>query len=47
MGHKGCLPQPVFEQLLEYGVQLIIQLMSLSDNLLLRKRAIIESITAN
>jgi hypothetical protein len=52
-GDKGYLSQPMFEQLLEHGVQLITRLksnmknrlMSLSDKLLLRKRAIIESIT--
>jgi len=52
-GDKGYLSQPMFEQLLQHGVQLITRLksnmknrlMSLSDKLLLRKRAIIESIT--
>lgn len=52
-GDKGYLSQPMFEQLLEHGVQLITRLksnmknrlMSLSDKLLLRKRVIIESIT--
>ena len=52
-GDKGYLSQPMFEQLLEQGVQLITRLksnmknrlMSLNDKLLLRKRAIIESIT--
>lgn len=52
-GDKGYLSQPMFEQLLEQGVQLITRLksnmknrlMPLSDKLLLRKRAIIESIT--
>ena len=52
-GDKGYLSQPLFEQLLEHGIQLITRLksnmknrlMSLSDKLLLRKRAIIESIT--
>lgn len=52
-GDKGYLSQPMFEQLLQHGVQLITKLktnmknrlMSLSDKLLLRKRAIIESIT--
>jgi Transposase DDE domain len=52
-GDKGYLSQPMFEQLLAHGVQLITRiksnmknrLMSLSDKLLLRKRAIIESIT--
>ena len=52
-GDKGYLSQSMFEQLLQHGVQLITKLksnmknrlMSLSDKLLLRKRAIIESIT--
>jgi hypothetical protein len=52
-GDKGYLSQPMFEQLLQQGIQLITRLkanmknrlMSLSDKLLLRKRAIIESIT--
>src|SRR5215216_1536847 len=52
-GDQGYLSQPMFEQLLQHGVQLITRLksnmknrlMSLSDKLLLRKRAIIESIT--
>jgi hypothetical protein len=52
-GDKGYLSQPMFEQLLQHGVQLITRLkstmknrlMSLSDKLLLPKRAIIESIT--
>lgn len=52
-GDKGYLSQPMFEQLLQQGVQLITKLkanmknrlMSLPDKLLLRKRAIIESIT--
>jgi hypothetical protein len=52
-GDKGYLSQPLFEQLLAQGVQLITRLksnmknrlMALSDKLLLRKRAIIESIT--
>lgn len=52
-GDKGYLSQPMFEQLLQHGVQLITRLksnmknrlMSLSDKLLLRKRAIIETIT--
>lgn len=52
-GDKGYLSQSMFEQLLQHGVQLITRLksnmknrlMSLSDKLLLRKRAIIESIT--
>ncbi len=53
VGDKGYLSQPLFEQLLAQGVQLITRLksnmknrlMALSDQLLLRKRAIIESIT--
>lgn len=52
-GDKGDLSQPMFAQLLQQGVELITKLkanmknrlMSLSDKLLLRKRAIIESIT--
>jgi Transposase DDE domain len=52
-GDKGYLSQPMFEQLLQHGVQLITRLksnmknrlMPLSDKLLLRKRAIIESVT--
>lgn len=52
-GDKAYLSQALFEQLLEQGVQLITRLkanmpnrlMSLPDKLLLRKRAIIESIT--
>jgi len=52
-GDKGYLSQPLFEQLLQHGVQLITtlkanmknRLMALSDKLLLRKRAIIESVT--
>jgi hypothetical protein len=52
-GDKGYLSQALFEQLLQHGVQLITKLksnmknrlMSLSDKLLLRKRAIIESVT--
>lgn len=52
-GDKGYLSQALFEQLLANGVQLITRLksnmknrlMALSDKLLLRKRAIIESIT--
>jgi hypothetical protein len=52
-GDKGYLSQPLFEQLLQHGVQLITKLktnmknrlMALSDKLLLRKRAIIESVT--
>ena len=52
-GDKGYLSQPMFEQLLQQGVQLITKLkanmknrlVSLPDKLLLRKRAIIESIT--
>jgi hypothetical protein len=52
-GDKGYLSQPMFEQLFQHGVQLITRLksnmknrlMPLSDKLLLRKRAIIESVT--
>jgi hypothetical protein len=52
-GDKGYLSQAAFEQLFQQGVQLITRLKSnmknrllpLSDKLLLRKRAIIESIT--
>jgi hypothetical protein len=52
-GDKGYLSQAAFEQLFQHGVQLITKLksnmknrlMPLSDKLLLRKRAIIESIT--
>ena len=51
-GDKGYLSQTAFEQLFQHGVQLITKLksnmknrlMSLSDKLLLRRRAIIESI---
>lgn len=50
---KGYLSQPLFEQLLEHGLHLITKLrakmknrlMPLADKLLLRKRAIIETIT--
>lgn len=50
---KGYLSQPLFEQLLEQGLHLITKLrakmknrlMPLADKLLLRKRAIIETIT--
>lgn len=52
-GDKGYLSQPMFEQLLQQGIQLITKLkakmknrlMPLTDKLLLRKRAIIESVT--
>jgi hypothetical protein len=52
-GGKGYLSQTLFEQLLEQGVQLITRLranmknrlLPVRDKLLLRKRAIIESIT--
>jgi hypothetical protein len=52
-GDKGYLSQPTFEQLFQNGVQLITKLkstmknrlMSLRDKLLLRRRALIESIT--
>jgi hypothetical protein len=52
-GDKGYLSQPLLEQLLEQGIQLITKLrtnmknrlLPLSDKLLLRKRAIIETIT--
>lgn len=52
-GDKAYLSQPMFEHLLQQGVHLITRLkanmknrlMSLPDMLLLRKRAIIESIT--
>ena len=52
-GDKGYLSQAAFEQLFQQGVQLITRLksnmknrlMPLGDKLLLRKRAIIESIT--
>lgn len=52
-GDKGYLSQAAFEQLFQHGVQLITKLksnmknrlMPLSDKLLLRKRALIESIT--
>lgn len=52
-GDKGYMSQPLTEQLfIEQGIQLITRLkknmkerlMDLSDNLLLRKRAIIETI---
>jgi len=52
-GDKGYLSQAAFEQLFQHGVQLITKLksnmknrlMSLNDKLLLRRRAIIETIT--
>lgn len=52
-GDKGYLSQGAFEQLFQHGVQLITKLKSnmknrlipLSHKLLLRKRAIIESVT--
>jgi hypothetical protein len=52
-GDKGYPSQPLFEQLLQHGVQLITKLKTnmknrlipLSDKLLLGKRAIIESMT--
>lgn len=52
-GDLAYLSQPTFEQLFEHGVQLITKLkarmknrlMPLNDKLLLRKRAIIETIT--
>ena len=52
-GDKGYLSQPMAEQLLRQGVHLITRLkanmknrlMTLNDKLLLRKRALIESIT--
>lgn len=52
-GDKAYRSQPMFEQLLQQGVQLITRLkanmknrlMPLTDKLLLRKRAIIESVT--
>lgn len=51
-GDKGYLSRPVFEQLFQHGVQLITKikanmknrLMPLTDKLLLRRRAIIETI---
>ena len=51
-GDKGYISQPLFDQLYEQGVQLItpirknmkIRLMPLIDKILLRKRAIIETI---
>lgn len=51
-GDKGYLSQPLFEQLLEQGLQLITnvranmknRLLLLSDKLLLRKRSLIETI---
>jgi hypothetical protein len=51
-GDKGYLSQPLFEQLLEQGIQLITKLkanmknrlLPLADKLLLRKRAICETI---
>jgi len=43
-GGKGYLSQALFEQLLAQGIQPITRLMPLSDKLLLRKRAIIETI---
>ena len=51
-GDKGCLSQPLFELLFEQGLQLITKikknmknkLMPMTDKILLRKRALIETV---
>ena len=51
-GDKGYISQPLFEQLFEKGLKLITrikknmknQLMPMADKLLLRKRALIETV---